>query len=108
MPSLEGKTGDRHRRVERDRRGDGRRDPREGVRVAGGARRVDQIDADVALELDVTDPESCERFVAEAVAELGGVDILVNAAGLALGRDPFWESTEEDERDRARDERRTA
>jgi NADP-dependent 3-hydroxy acid dehydrogenase YdfG len=31
------------------------------------------------------------------VRELGGVDVLVNAAGLALGRDPFWESTEEDE-----------
>ena len=38
----------------------------EGMRVAGGARRTDRIDADVALELDVTDPESCERFVAEA------------------------------------------
>ena len=30
-----------------------------GVRVAGGARRVDAIDADVALELDVTEPASC-------------------------------------------------
>jgi NADP-dependent 3-hydroxy acid dehydrogenase YdfG len=70
---------------------------REGARVAGGARRSEQIDADVALELDVTDPDSCARFVDEAVRELGGVDVLVNAAGLALGRDPFWESTEEDE-----------
>ena len=70
---------------------------REGARVAGGARRRDQIDADVALELDVTDPDSCARFVDEAVRELGGLDVLVNAAGLALGRDPFWESTEEDE-----------
>jgi 3-hydroxy acid dehydrogenase / malonic semialdehyde reductase len=70
---------------------------REGARVAGGARRRDQIDADVALDLDVTDPDSCSRFVDEAVRELGGVDVLVNAAGLALGRDPFWESTEEDE-----------
>jgi NADP-dependent 3-hydroxy acid dehydrogenase YdfG len=50
----------------------------------------------VARELDVTDPESCERFV-EAVAPQG-LDILVNAAGLALGRDPFDESTEADER----------
>jgi 3-hydroxy acid dehydrogenase/malonic semialdehyde reductase len=69
----------------------------EGVRVVGGARRVDRVEADVALEVDVTDPESCARFVEEAVAELGGIDILVNGAGLALGRDPFWESTEEDE-----------
>jgi 3-hydroxy acid dehydrogenase / malonic semialdehyde reductase len=72
---------------------------REGVRVAGGARRAERIDADVALELDVTDPESCARFVESALAELGGgVDILLNGAGLALGRDPFDRSTEEDER----------
>ena len=69
-----------------------------GVRVAGGARRVGAIDADVALELDVTDSASCERFVAAAVGELGGVDILINNAGLALGRAPFDESSEEDER----------
>jgi len=68
-----------------------------GVRVAGGARRVERIDADVAITLDVTDPESCERFVAGAVDELGGLDILFNNAGLALGRVPVDESTEEDE-----------
>jgi 3-hydroxy acid dehydrogenase / malonic semialdehyde reductase len=71
---------------------------REGMRVAGGARRAGAIDADVALELDVTDAVRCERFVDEAVAALGGLDVIVNAAGLALGRDPFWESSEEDER----------
>ena len=71
---------------------------RDGVRVVGGARRVDRVDADVALELDVTDPAACERFVADAVQQLGGLDVLVNGAGLAIGRDPFWESTEEDER----------
>jgi 3-hydroxy acid dehydrogenase / malonic semialdehyde reductase len=69
-----------------------------GARVAGGARRPDRVDADVALELDVTDVASCESFVERAAAELGGLDILVNNAGLALGRDPFWESTEDDER----------
>jgi 3-hydroxy acid dehydrogenase / malonic semialdehyde reductase len=69
-----------------------------GVRVAGGARRVEHVEADVALELDVADPASCERFVAEATGELGGLDVLVNGAGLALGRDPFDASTEEDER----------
>ena len=72
---------------------------REGARVVGGARRVDRIQPPVTpLELDVTDPESCERFVKAAIAELSGIDILVNAAGLALGRDLFDESTEEDER----------
>jgi 3-hydroxy acid dehydrogenase/malonic semialdehyde reductase len=68
-----------------------------GVRVAGGARRVERLETDVALELDVTDPASSGRFVAEAVEQLGGVDILFNNAGLALGRAPFDESTEEDE-----------
>jgi NADP-dependent 3-hydroxy acid dehydrogenase YdfG len=70
---------------------------REGVRVAGGARRADRVEADLALEVDVRDPASCERFVEQAVAELGGLDILVNGAGLALGREPFDASTEEDE-----------
>jgi NADP-dependent 3-hydroxy acid dehydrogenase YdfG len=71
---------------------------REGARVVGGARRTDRIEPPVIpLELDVTDPASCERFAATATAELGGIDILVNAAGLALGRDPFDDSTEEDE-----------
>src|SRR5207302_9653431 len=49
---------------------------REGARVAGGARRSERIEADVALELDVTDPESCERFVERALeGRGGGVDV---------------------------------
>jgi NADP-dependent 3-hydroxy acid dehydrogenase YdfG len=68
-----------------------------GATVAGGARRVEQVDADVVLPLDVTEPGSCASFVEQAVAELGGLDIVVNNAGLALGRDPFDESNEEDE-----------
>jgi 3-hydroxy acid dehydrogenase / malonic semialdehyde reductase len=71
---------------------------REGARVVGGSRRVERIQPPVApLDLDVTDPDSCKRFVKAAVEELTGVDILINAAGLALGRDLFDESTEEDE-----------
>ena len=70
-----------------------------GARVAAGARRTDRLEEfELAHELDVTDPESCEAFVAWAVVELGGIDILVNAAGMALGRAPFTESSEEDER----------
>ncbi len=69
-----------------------------GVRVAGGARRVERLETEIALELDVRDVESCERFVDAAVNELGGIDVLVNNAGLALGRAPFDESSEEDER----------
>jgi 3-hydroxy acid dehydrogenase/malonic semialdehyde reductase len=69
-----------------------------GVKVAGGARRVERLETEIALELDVTDPESSARFVDAAVAALGGtVNILFNNAGLALGRAPFDESSEEDE-----------
>ncbi|MCZ7590007.1 MAG: SDR family NAD(P)-dependent oxidoreductase [Gaiella sp.] len=66
-----------------------------GVRVAGGARRVERVDADVALSLDVTDEASSRAFVDAAVEALGGIDILFNNAGLALGRVPFEESTAE-------------
>jgi NADP-dependent 3-hydroxy acid dehydrogenase YdfG len=69
-----------------------------GVKVAGGARRTERLETDIRLPLDVTDPASAERFVAEAVEQLGGgLNILFNNAGLALGRAPFDESSEEDE-----------
>jgi 3-hydroxy acid dehydrogenase/malonic semialdehyde reductase len=69
----------------------------EGVKVAVGARRTDRLEGDFAQELDVTDPQSAERFVAASVDALGGLDILVNNAGGAIGRYPFGESSEEDE-----------
>jgi len=68
-----------------------------GVRVVGGARRVERVEADLALPLDVMDEESAAAFVGRAASELRGVDILFNNAGLALGRYPFWESNPEDE-----------
>jgi 3-hydroxy acid dehydrogenase/malonic semialdehyde reductase len=68
-----------------------------GVRVAGGARRVERLETEVALALDVTDPQGAARFVAAAIEQLGGLDILVNNAGGALGRAPFDESSDEDE-----------
>jgi 3-hydroxy acid dehydrogenase/malonic semialdehyde reductase len=74
-----------------------RRLVQEGARVIGGARRPELIAAPVeGRKVDVTDPGSCERFVDAAATD--GLDILVNAAGLALGRDPFDRSSEEDER----------
>jgi 3-hydroxy acid dehydrogenase / malonic semialdehyde reductase len=69
----------------------------EGMRVAVGARRVELLEGDFTHELDVTDPDSCARFVDATVEALGGVDVLVNNAGGALGRYPFWESSEDDE-----------
>jgi NADP-dependent 3-hydroxy acid dehydrogenase YdfG len=62
-----------------------------GARVYSGSRRDGN--------LDVTDRESSERFVRDAIEALGGLDILINNAGLSRGRDPAWEQTEEDERE---------
>ena len=60
-----------------------------GATVVSGSRRDGT--------LDVTDPESSRRFVDSALARLGGLDILINNAGLSRGRDPVWESLEADE-----------
>jgi len=72
-----------------------------GVRVAAGARRVERLrelgEGAHALEVDVTDAASCAAFVESARERLGGIDILVNGAGLGLGREPFDASREEDE-----------
>ena len=68
-----------------------------GMRVAAGARRFELLEGDFNHELDVTVEASCVRFVEAAVEALGGVDVLVNNAGGALGRYPFWESNEDDE-----------
>jgi 3-hydroxy acid dehydrogenase / malonic semialdehyde reductase len=60
-----------------------------GVSVVSGSRRDDT--------LDVTDEESSRRFVDRALAELGGLDILINNAGLSRGRDPVWAASPSDE-----------
>jgi 3-hydroxy acid dehydrogenase/malonic semialdehyde reductase len=79
---------------------------RAGARLALGARRVERLqgvaadlpgDGHFTGHLDVTDPASCETFVAGAADRLGRLDILVNNAGMALGRDPLAEGREEDD-----------
>jgi 3-hydroxy acid dehydrogenase / malonic semialdehyde reductase len=62
-----------------------------GARVYTGSRREGN--------LDVTDTASVQAFVDAGLAELGGLDILFNNAGLSRGRDPVWDSLEEDERE---------
>jgi 3-hydroxy acid dehydrogenase/malonic semialdehyde reductase len=77
-----------------------------GARLALGARRVDRVEALVeelgdehlALRLDVTDRASCEEFVSGAATRLGRLDLLVNNAGLALGRTSIAEGDDEDDR----------
>src|SRR5690349_9845973 len=51
--------------------------------VAQGARRV------IAVPADTGDDASVQAMVAEVVAQLGGVDILVNAAATPATRAPF-------------------
>jgi NAD(P)-dependent dehydrogenase (short-subunit alcohol dehydrogenase family) len=62
-----------------------------GARVAAGARRVAALEALAAaaagritpIAIDVSDPASVERGVAEAAAAMGRLDGLVNNAGVA-------------------------
>jgi NAD(P)-dependent dehydrogenase (short-subunit alcohol dehydrogenase family) len=64
-----------------------------GADVALGARRVERLKETAQLvesagrqalpvETDVTEPEQCERLVAETMERFGRVDILVNNAGV--------------------------
>ncbi|QIK75974.1 SDR family NAD(P)-dependent oxidoreductase [Nocardioides piscis] len=64
-----------------------------GADVVLGARRVDKLADTAALveatgrraltvATDVSDPDQCQALVDAAVAELGGVDVLVNNAGV--------------------------
>jgi 3-hydroxy acid dehydrogenase/malonic semialdehyde reductase len=78
-----------------------------GARVALGARRMERVrdvltslpgEGHVSAPLDVTDPGSCVAFVREAIAAFGEITILVNNAGLALGRSSIEEGNDDDDR----------
>ena len=68
-----------------------------GVRVAGGARRVERVDADLALPLDVTDEESSRRSSRRRSPGSAASTSSSTTPGLALGRAPFTDSTADDE-----------
>ncbi|GAA1657789.1 SDR family NAD(P)-dependent oxidoreductase [Actinoplanes couchii] len=53
-----------------------------GARVAAGARRTDRLTGDLRLSLDVTDEVSVRAAVDAVVTEFGGLDLVVNAAGI--------------------------
>ncbi len=72
---------------------------REGSSLVLGARRVETLTAiaekisaechvpALPLRLDVRDVDSCEQFISKAIETFGRIDVLVNNAGLARGRD---------------------
>ena len=69
-----------------------------GDRLSLGARRVDRLEPVAGAfrhALDVTEPESVERFLAAATGANGPVDVLVNNAGLARGVEKIAEGTGE-------------
>jgi 3-hydroxy acid dehydrogenase / malonic semialdehyde reductase len=77
-----------------------------GARLALGARRVERLEA-LAKELpgdhfvsalDITDGDSSRAFAAAAVGALDRLDVLVNNAGLALGRTTIAEGDDQDDR----------
>ena len=65
--------------------------------VAGGQETVAAIEESggmaLPIEADLTDVAQCRRAVDEAAAGLGGLDVLVNNAGVTVER-PFQETTE--------------
>ena len=77
-----------------------------GARLALGARRLERLEELVAelpgehfyAPLDVKDQSSCEEFVSQASSRLGPLDVLVNNAGLALGRTAIADGDDEDDR----------
>jgi 3-oxoacyl-[acyl-carrier protein] reductase len=78
-----------------------------GAAVCCSARSVDEIQETaqeitlaggkaIAIPADVTQMESLNAMVAQMLAELGGIDILVINAGVNLDRKPVVESNPED------------
>ena len=75
-----------------------------GFQAVVGARRTDRLAplealGAVALPLDVNDPRSMDAFVAAVRERFGRIDVLVNNAGLARGKTPVEDTSDEDWRD---------
>lgn len=75
---------------------------KEGYRVAflyksshSAAAELACATGSIAVMADVSDPDSCKRGMAEAVTALGGVDVLICAAGIAYKN--FFDSTSEED-----------
>ena len=71
-------------------------------RSINDAREIGGDDCAISIVSDVTDPQSCQDAVDTAIAQLGGLHILVNNAGInsrigGVGNNPasFWEHSPE-------------
>jgi 3-oxoacyl-[acyl-carrier protein] reductase len=63
---------------------------RDPERLADAAEGLDGGDEEVAtLPLDITEPDAGEQMLGAALEEFGGIDVLVNNAGVAVHRDLF-------------------
>lgn len=80
-----------------------------GADIAICARRVEKLEETrarvealgrrcIAVEADVSNPEDCNRVIAEAVEKLGHVDVLVNNAGIGTAVPATHEAPEEFEK----------
>lgn len=76
----------------------------EGWNVVAAARRLDRLEqlraelgaAVHPLQLDVSDPAAVDSLLARLPPSLAQIDLLVNNAGVALGREPAQEARAED------------
>lgn len=68
---------------------------RDGAIVCGTDLSVGSVEADHRLAADLADPEACRAAPAQAAEALGGLDILINNAGV-IRRGAVTETTDED------------
>jgi rhamnulose-1-phosphate aldolase len=65
------------------------------ARAQAAAAEIGTTDVAIGLQVDVTDAAAIERMVQDAVLAFGGIDIVVNNAGVSLSK-PLLETTEKD------------
>lgn len=66
-----------------------------GATVAAADRQIADLPGDVVLPGDLTDGDYCDGLPSRAAAALGGLDIVVNNAGI-ITRGPITEASDED------------
>ncbi|MGJ8720942.1 MAG: bifunctional aldolase/short-chain dehydrogenase [Salinibacterium amurskyense] len=64
-------------------------------KAQAAAAEIGNTDVAIGLKVNVTDAEAIDRMVQDAVLAFGGIDIVVNNAGVSLSK-PLLETTEKD------------